>query len=248
MMSFLLDGLRGLRSTQPFPPCYIPMVAFARRARVVEAVLWDMDGVLVDTAPFHFQAWRALFASQGKDLSQEEFRRTFGLRNDDILRMVLGEMPPERARVLANRKEELFRAAIEDKIAPLPGAVDLVRRLRAAGIRQAVVSSAPGLNVETVLKAIALADAFDALICEEDVQRGKPDPQGYLLAAERLAAPATGCVVIEDAPGGVEAAKRAGMRCIALAAGRRREELAAADLVVESLADEAVYSFLQISR
>jgi beta-phosphoglucomutase family hydrolase len=214
----------------------------------VSAALWDMDGVLVDTAPFHFQAWRALFASRGKDLSRDEFRRTFGLRNDDILRTVLGEMPPERLRELADRKEELFRAAIKGKIAPLPGAVDLVRRLHVEDVRQAVVSSAPRRNVETILDGLALADAFEALVTEEDVQRGKPDPQGYLLAAERLGMAPAACVVVEDAPAGVEAAKRAGMRCIGLAAERGPEELAAADLVVASLAEEAVYSFLGIPR
>jgi beta-phosphoglucomutase family hydrolase len=207
-----------------------------------------MDGVLVDTAPFHFQAWRALFASQGKDLSEDEFRRTFGLRNDDILRMNLGEMPPERLRELADRKEELFREAINGRIVPLPGAVDLVRRLRAKSVKQAVVSSAPRQNVETILEALALAAAFDALVTEQDVQRGKPDPQGYLLAAERLDVPPAKCIVIEDAPAGVEAAKRAGMRCIGLAAARRPEDLAASDLVVATLEDDAVYSFLGIPR
>jgi len=108
------------------------------------------------------------------------------------------------------------------------------------------VSSAPRQNVETLLDALGLGDAFDTLVAEEDAERGKPDPQGYLLAAERLGERPEGCVVIEDAPGGVEAAKRAGMRCIGLAAGREPDALAQADLVVASLADDAVYSFLGI--
>jgi beta-phosphoglucomutase family hydrolase len=215
---------------------------------VIEAVLWDMDGVLVNTAPFHYQAWRALFASLGRDLSEEEFQRTFGLRNDDILRTVLGETLPERLRELGDCKEELFREAIKGRIAPLPGAVDLVRRLRAAGVKQAIVSSAPRRNVETILEVLALTASFDALVTEDDVQRGKPDPQGYLLGADRVGIAPAACVVIEDAPAGVEAAKRAGMRCIGLAAARRPEELSAADLVVASLEDEAVYSFLGIPR
>jgi len=215
---------------------------------VIGAVLWDMDGVLVDTAPFHYQAWRALFAGLGKDLSDEEFRRSFGLRNDDILRVNLGNMPPARLRELGRRKEELFREAIRGKVQPLPGAVTLVRRLRESGTKTAVVSSAPRRNVETLLDALGLSDAFDALVAEEDVERGKPDPQGYLLAADRLGERPEDCVVIEDAPGGVEAAKRAGMRCIGLAAGREPDALACADLVVASLEDDAVYSFLGISR
>ena len=215
---------------------------------MIKAVLWDMDGVLVDTAPFHYQAWRALFAGLGKDLSDEEFRRSFGLRNDDILRANLGDMPPARLRELGRRKEELFREAIRGKVQPLPGAVALVRRLRESGVKTAVVSSAPRRNVETLLDALELADAFDELVAEEDAERGKPDPQGYLAAAERLGERPEDCVVIEDAPGGVEAAKRAGMRCIGLAAGREPGALARADLVVAGLEDDAVYSFLGIQR
>jgi len=215
---------------------------------VPKAVLWDMDGVLVDTAPFHYRAWRDLFAGLGRDLTEEEFRTTFGLRNDDILRANLGDMPPERLRELGRRKEGLFREAVRDRVRPLPGAAALVRRLRASGVKTAVVSSAPRQNVETLLDALGLSDAFDTLVAEEDVERGKPDPQGYLVAAERLGEAPVECVVVEDAPGGVEAAKRAGTRCIGLAAGREPGALAGADLVVASLEDDAVYSFLGISR
>jgi len=112
----------------------------------------------------------------------------------------------------------------------------------------AVVSSAPRLNVETLLDALGLADAFDTLVAEEDAERGKPDPQGYLVAAERLGIAPEECVVIEDAPGGVEAAKRADMRCIGLAAGRETGALAQADLVVAGLEDDAVYFFLGVQR
>jgi len=215
---------------------------------VIRAVLWDMDGVLVDTGTFHYQAWRELFAGAGKDFSDEDFRATFGLRNDDILRENLGDVPRERLTELGRRKEELFREAIRSKVRALPGAVALVRRLRESGVKMAVVSSAPRQNVETLLDALRLGDAFDALVAEEDAERGKPDPQGYLVAAERLGELPEDCVVIEDAPGGVEAAKRAGMRCVGLAAGRDASELSQADLVVASLEDDAVYSFLGIQR
>jgi beta-phosphoglucomutase len=207
-----------------------------------------MDGVLVDTAPFHYQAWRELFAGEGKELTEDEFRATFGLRNDAILRQNLGEMPPERLGELGRKKEELFRAAIRGHAEALPGALELVRRLRERGVKEAVVSSAPRQNVETLLEALGLKDDFDSVVAEEDAERGKPDPQGYLVAAERLGEKTADCVVIEDAPGGVEAAKRAGMRCIGLAAERDSGTLAEADLVVRSLDDDAVYSFLRVSR
>ncbi len=213
---------------------------------MIKAVLWDLDGVLVDTASFHFEAWRELFADEGKEIGEEEFRRTFGLRNDAILREILGGLPLQRVGELSRRKEELFRAKIAGRIAPTPGVPALLERLRQAGRRMAVVSSAPLQNVEMVLRSLGMEDAFEVIIAEEDASRGKPDPQGYLLAAERLGATPKECVVVEDAPGGVEAAKRAGMRCIGLAAKRAPDDLRQADLTVTSLEDKTVAQFLGV--
>ena len=211
---------------------------------MTKAVLWDLDGVLVDTAPFHFQAWQELFRSLGKGFTEADFRRTFGLRNDAILSDILGELSPAEVERLAQRKEELFRAGIEGRVTAIPGAVELLRRLQRKGRKMAIVSSAPGENVRVVLRSLGLEGMFEAIVAEEDAPRGKPDPQGFLVAAEKLGVEAKECVVIEDAPGGVEAAKRAGMRCIGLTSSRPREALADADLVVDSLEEDAVYSFL----
>jgi len=213
---------------------------------MTKAVLWDMDGVLADTAPFHFQAWRELFQSLGRGYADADFRRTFGLRNDAILRDILGELAPAEAERLARKKEELYREKIEGRVTAIPGAIDLLRRLQQRGRRMAIVSSAPGENVRVVIRSLRLEGVFEAVVAEEDALRGKPDPQGFLVAAEKLGVAARECVVIEDAPGGVEAAKRAGMRCIGLATSRPREALAGADLVVDSLEEAAVYSFLGV--
>ena len=213
---------------------------------MTKAVLWDMDGVLVDTAPFHFQAWRDLFQSLGKGFADADFRRTFGLRNDAILRDILGELAPAEVERLAQRKEGLYREKIEGRVTAIPGAIDLLRRLQQGGRKMAIVSSAPGENVRAVLRSLGLEGVFEAVVAEEDTLKGKPDPQGFLLAAEKLGVAAGECVVLEDAPGGVEAAKGAGMSCIGLATSRPREALAGADLVVDSLEEAAVYSFLGI--
>ena len=213
---------------------------------MTKAVLWDMDGVLVDTAPFHFQAWRELFQSLDKGFADADFRRTFGLRNDAILRDILGELTPAEVERLAQRKEGLYREKIEGRVTAIPGAIDLLRRLQQGGRKMAIVSSAPGENVRAVLRSLGLEGVFGAVVAEEDALKGKPDPQGFLLAAEELGVAAGECVVIEDAPGGVEAAKKAGMRCIGLATSRPREALAGADLVVDSLEEAAVYSFLGV--
>ena len=213
---------------------------------MTKAVLWDLDGVLVDSAPFHFQAWRELFQSLGKGFADADFRRTFGLRNDAILRDILGELAPAEVERLARKKEELYRDKIEGRVTAIPGAVDLLRCLQQTGMKMAIVSSAPGENVCVVLRSLGLEGVFEAVVAEEDAPKGKPDPQGFLLAAEKLGVAPPECVVIEDAPGGLEAAKRAGMRCIGLASSRPREALTGADLVVDSLAEAAVYSFLGI--
>jgi len=209
----------------------------------VKAVLWDLDGVLVDSAAFHFQAWRALLASLGRELSEADFRRTFGLRNDAILSDLVGDLPPAEVERLAARKEELFRQAARGNIEALPGALVLLRLLRERGLRLALVSSTPRANIELVLSSLGLETAFDVVVGEEDVKQGKPDPEGFLLAAERLGVSSGECVVIEDAPVGVEAAKRGGMRCMGVSRNRPRDALAKADLVVENLEDPAVAAF-----
>jgi beta-phosphoglucomutase len=213
---------------------------------MTKAVLWDLDGVLVDTAPFHFQAWQELFRSVGKGFADGDFRRTFGLRNDAILRDILGELAPAEEARLARRKEELYRAKADGRVRAMPGAIDLLRRLKQEGWKTAIVSSAPRENVRVLLRSLGLEEMFEAVVAEEDAPRGKPDPQGFLLAAEKLGVAPAECVVIEDAPGGLEAAKSGGMRCIGVTTSRPREALARADLVVDSLEEAAVYSFLGV--
>ena len=209
----------------------------------MRAVLWDLDGVLVDSGPFHFQAWRELMASVGRELSEADFRRTFGMRNDTVLRDLLGELPPAEVERLAVRKEELFRRAARGNIVALPGALALLRLLRERGFRLAVVSSAPYANIELMLRSLGVEADFEVVVAGEDVTRGKPNPEGFLLAAERLGVKPAECVVIEDAQAGVEAAKRGGMRCVGVCHDRPREALAKADLVVEGLDDPAVAEF-----
>ena len=209
------------------------------------AVLWDLDGVLVDTATFHFQAWRELMGELGRPLSEQDFRRTFGLRNDAILKELLGDLAPAEVERLSRRKEELFRERAKGRITPIAGAVELARRLERQGTKMGLVSSTPRENIELIVGELGLEGSFQAVVAAEDTEHGKPDPEGFLLAAERLGVSPEDCVVIEDAPGGVEAAKRAGMRCVGLTTTRPREGLAKADLVVDSLTEAALTTFLE---
>jgi len=203
----------------------------------MKAIIWDLDGVIVDSAPYHFSAWRELFGRLGKDYAAEDFKRNFGRRNDDILRSVLGNSPEEEIKVLAQQKEEIFRERIREKVKPLPGVLELLEDAHSGGFRMALVSSAPQENIELILSSLGIKEYFDCLISGQELQRGKPDPEGFLLAAEKLGVAPARCIVIEDALSGVEAAKRAGMKCIAVTTTHPKELFSGADLVVDSLED-----------
>ncbi|MGB9724171.1 MAG: HAD family hydrolase [Chloroflexia bacterium] len=213
-------------------------------------VLWDMDGVLVDSSPYHYRAWKDTLAEEGLALDEATFRRTFGQRNDAIIADVLGpDLPRERVAAIGAAKERRYRALIaQEGLMPLPGALDWLRRLHRQGIPQAVVSSAPRENIEAVLEALGISGLFQALISGEEVEQGKPDPASFLLAAQRLGMSPKRCVVVEDAPAGVEAAHRAGMVCLAVATTHPRERLVAADEVTESLDELPEGAFERLIR
>jgi beta-phosphoglucomutase len=147
---------------------------------------------------------------------------------------------------VGDSKEELYRKLVhQGDLKPLPGVMEWVRRLREQGWRQAVASSAPRKNIEVVLEVLGMASFFDALVSAEDVTAGKPDPQVFQKGAQRLGMPASRCIVVEDAVPGVEAARRAGMRCIGVS---RKGLLTGADVVVRSLVDLPIGTFEELSH
>ena len=200
---------------------------------MARAVLWDLDGTLVDSAEFHWLSWRDTMAAEGVSLTYQQFLDTFGQKNDRILPGWLGSgADAARIRRVGDAKEaEYRRLASVHGLRPLPGASSWVRRLHAQGWQQAIASSAPGENVGVMLRALALDGMFEAIVSAEDVTRGKPDPQVFLAAAERLGVPRDRCIVVEDAAVGVQAARSAGMRCI----GVSRAVVLDADVAVSSL-------------
>jgi beta-phosphoglucomutase len=201
------------------------------------AILWDLDGVLIDTGRFHYQSWVDTLAPLGHAFSPETFRVTFGMNNQGVLSVVLGRAPTvAELRDIADRKEALFREMVVGQAEPLPGVRDWLGRAQAAGARQAVASSAPQANIDALVDALRLRAYFDALVSGEKMP-GKPNPDVFLEAARRLEAAPARCVVVEDAVAGVAAARAAGMRCLAVTNTNPASALAAADLVVDSLAD-----------
>ena len=200
-------------------------------------VIFDLDGVIVDSADAHFQSWRKLGAENGVNITHQMFLGTFGRQNKDIVPIFFGPQSDEKSHRLAERKEALYRDAIRSQPPIVPGARELVRELKGAGVRLAIGSSAPPENIDLVLTLAGIADCFQAVVSAADVHHGKPDPEVYLLSCERLGLAPARCVVIEDAPVGVQAAKAAGAGCIGIAAHHSAAELAHADLVVARLSD-----------
>jgi len=201
-----------------------------------QAIIFDVDGVLVDSYEPHFKSWRQMLAEQGFEFSEAQFRATFGRTTRDILRQLCGDQfPDEQIQTFDNRKESLFRELIHQSFPAIDGAVKLIDSLETAGFAMAVGSSGPPANVALTLKKLERADCFAARVTGADVTRGKPDPQVFLLAAERLGVEPRRCAVVEDAPAGIEAANRAEMLSIALTGTATRAQLADADWVVDSL-------------
>ena len=199
------------------------------------AALWDLDGTILDSHEYHWLSWREAMAAEGIALTRPQFDALFGQRNDITLRAWLGpDVPQADIARIADAKEVRYRRLLRTRgIELLPGVEAWLERLRAAGWRQALATSAPRANVDAILDTLGIGPYFAAMITAEDVTRGKPEPDVFLAAARAVGVPAYRCVVIEDSPAGVEAAHRARMRCIGV--GPRHAELPA-DLTVPSLA------------
>ena len=213
----------------------VPMVPGVPTVPIVRAVLWDLDGTLVDSSDHHWVAWRDTIGAEGHEVSYAQFLESFGQKNDRIIRGWLGsETSDEAIRRIGDAKEaEYRRLALEQGVTALPGALQWIQRLQRDGWRQAIASSAPRLNVEVMVRALKIEQYIDGVASAEDVTAGKPDPQVFLAAASRLKVTASQCIVVEDAAAGVEAAHRAGMKCIAVSKGASLK----ADVSVASLAD-----------
>jgi beta-phosphoglucomutase len=210
-----------------------------------------MDGTLVDTAELHFEAWAEVCRRHGRDFTRADFAATFGQRNPEIIATLFpGRFDERQTAELGEQKEDLYRAGARKGVVLLPGVAGLLDGLHRAGFRQAIGSSAPRANLELILQTTGIEHYLDAVIGAEETQRGKPDPQVFLVAAARLGAPPGNCVVFEDAVAGVQAARAGGMKCVAVRfVGHHPEgalRQAGADLVVSSLEEVSVQAILDL--
>lgn len=187
-------------------------------ARQIAAVVFDFDGLLADSEPLQIRAWELFLARFDKQLDPGMLGDMFGLRVKDSARVVqkrLG-LPMSPEDVMAGR-DEIFLELVATELPLMPGARELIHHLRTrTTLRLALATSGHDRYINAALPVTGLTDAFEAIVTGDDVELGKPDPEIYLAAAEKLGVPPGSCLALEDAPHGVRSAKAAGMVCIAI--------------------------------
>lgn len=212
--------------------------------------IFDWDGVVIDSARLHEESWHRLAAELGTTIAPKSFLRGFGMKSARIIEEIhRWATEPEEIARLTNRKEALYREIVgEAEIAPLPGVVEWLHRLHEASVPCAVASSTQRANIDAVLARIGLQEAFREIVSAEDVVHGKPHPEVFEKAADRLGLTSGRCVVFEDAHVGIEAAHAAGMKVVAVTTTHPAGELAAADLIVRRLDELTIAQVASLER
>lgn len=209
---------------------------------MLKGIIFDLDGVVVDSHPAHKKAWRALLASLNRQISDTELEFVVeGHKREEILRHFLGELNQEELRRYGALKDSFF-AQFAHEVTAVPGVLDFFDRADAAGLALAVGTSAGRGRAEQMLDRLGLRSRLGAIVTGDDVRAGKPDPAIFATAAERLRLTAGNVLVCEDAVAGVQAAKRAGMKCLAIAANGRTAllETAGADWAVRDFRETSL--------
>lgn len=178
-----------------------------------KAAMFDMDGVITDTMPIHYEAWRKAFEPYGVSLGRTEVYEMEGMTSVAIAKEVAQKkaphLQPEDLRRILDDKGRIFKALVEKEARVFKGVPETLRMLRDKGLKLALVTGSRKASTESVLSKVGLKNAFDVIVTGEDVENGKPDPEPYLKAIDRLGVDKDTCVVIENAPLGVKSAKSA---------------------------------------
>ncbi len=192
---------------------------------MLQAIIFDMDGVIIDSHPVHRLAWQKFLLTLGKRVSETDLDCILeGWRREDILRHFLGDLTNAQVVEYGNRKDQFFQQ-VGVPIKPVPGLCDFLDHLEPLGIRKAVATSASERRTRFTLDQLQLTQRFAAIVTANDVVRGKPDPAIYHLAAKQMAVRPQNIVVIEDSVSGVKAARAAGMKCLGIASNPRCDVL-----------------------
>jgi beta-phosphoglucomutase family hydrolase len=212
-------------------------------------VIFDLDGVIAHTGWAHKQAWFDLAREYGFGMTEDQFYSTFGMQNAQIIPLLLGRLVPEQEmEQMGDWKENRYRAIVATQLQAPEGLIDLLGDLKAHDVGRAIGSSAPRDNIDLVLQRLQVTGYFDVVVSGEQVSKGKPAPDTFLLAARKLGVLPGHCVVIEDAVQGVEAGRKAGMKVVAITTTRRREDLKEADLIIDNLTELSAETCLQLLK
>lgn len=209
----------------------------------VHAVIFDVDGVLIDSYDAHHESWTMLARRTRVEFTEHDFAQSFGRTSADIIRKYWPASPPltpSRIRELDDVKESIFRDIVRRDFPAMPGATKAVAMLHGAGVKVALGSSGPPENVKLAADQLQISQFLSAIVTGMDVSKGKPDPEVFLVAAKRMGVDPEHCAVVEDAPAGIQAAVSAGMLALGFPSkGRDRKELldAGAGEIVARLTD-----------
>lgn len=198
------------------------------------AIIFDMDGVIVDSNPAHTVALKQFCTKYGYELDEEKLReKIYGRANKDWIPNLFGEISKEKLKSYADEKEALYREIYKDTIAPVKGLENFLKMLEKNDIKKAIATSAPSENVSYTLENTNLKNYFDTILDESFVSRGKPDPEIYIKTVQALNFKPENCIVVEDSLSGIQSAQKAGCKVIGILTTHTKEEFAHTDLVIK---------------
>lgn len=202
------------------------------------AFIFDMDGVIIDSNPFHKIALKQFCQKYGQDLSEEQLReKIYGRTNRDWITNVFGRLDEKKLRAYAEEKEALFRKIYEQDVHALNGLINFLEAMDRLGIPRAIATSAPWANVDFTLSHTGIEKYFPVILDDSFVSKGKPDPEIYIKTVEALGLAPENCVVFEDSLSGVSAGKQAGCKVVGVTTTHSREELSETDLVINDFTE-----------
>jgi HAD superfamily hydrolase (TIGR01509 family) len=216
---------------------------------MIEGIVFDMDGVLIDSHPVHKRAWKKFLDTLGMRVSDEDLSFILeGRRREEILRYFLGDLPDSQIAKYGNQKDQFFEKHV-DEVRLIPGVERFLNELKSLGLKTAVATSASASRTLGTLRRLGMIEAFAAIVTGDDVVVGKPDPEVYSLASRRVGLAPEKLLVFEDAPCGVEAARLARMRCVGVTSNGRAELLrrSGAEFVIRDFAEFSISDVLDVS-
>lgn len=215
------------------------------------AVIFDIDGTLIDNNSYHIKAWQQFYKERNRTLTEEEYKEHFnGKTNTDVLAHVFkNPLSAEETDRYTSEKEDLYRKLYAPHIAPVKGLLNLLQQIDSAGIPMAIATSGIKVNIDYMFNHIPIEHYFKTVIYSKHIKKGKPDPEIYFLTAEKLSILPANCVVFEDSVAGVQSAKLAGMKVIAITTTHAKEELTLADKIItdyEEISLRDIYALLRV--